>query len=538
MALAHRLWNGDHMILDEWNIGQFYAPILLPFYAIYRLLVPEGNGVYLYARVVYVLFSTIVSVLFYQRCCKNAKNRVLPLIAALLPLLYSRANICGPSYYNLCFQFVIASLLLLWKNGDHDPLHQPMMTGMFLALAVLCNPVLSIYVFCGLIILYVSRKTRKVFYNVLTGVALTALIYIIYLIHFGRPLELINGIPQLLKNPASSGNFISKIYQNGKTLTRYVSIYVFPVVVMGSVASIWFWKRGGQIRGIIKTTYLLLCLLLIGYTACRSKISICFVITVPFTILIFPFAIRTLLSRSNGFALMVYGTGIALAIAFFIASNTGADAMTTGTCLSSAGGVLLLFNNGKSENYEDGEKRIHSFEQVICICICLVLVGVFSAHRFLGIYRDAPVLQLTQRIEIGPAAGLYTTDEHAKEYNSIMNEIIKIHEDYPSAGVLYSKTLPWAYLASNWRCADFTVWATKLSDPRIEEYYQTHQEPDIVFVFVESVAGFETAPFNNHKKTMTYNQNELDGPFYDFLMENYQVIDTNELLTVYCKAEF
>lgn len=537
LALVHRFWNGDRMILDEWNVGQFYSPILLPFYALYRLIVPEGIGVYLYARIVYVLFSAIVSILFYQRCCNNSSSRFLALIAAVLPLLYSRANICGPSYYNLCFQFVVFSVLLLRKDGDHDPLHRPFQAGVFLSLAVLCNPFLSIFVFCGLIVLYINRKTRKMFYNVLTGVVLTALVYLIYLMHFGNPLELFKGIPLLLKSPSSSGNFMTKIFQNRQDLLRYVSFYVFPTAIIGSLMSLWYWKREKQPGRIAKITYLFLCLLLIGYTASQSKISICFIITVPFTILIFPFVIRALLFRINDFALIIYAFGVALATAFFVASNTGIDAMTTGTCLSSAGGVLLLFDKEKDENCESVDNASVIIERVVCISICFLLVGVFSAHRFLGIYRDAPVSQLTHRIENGPAAGLFTSDAHAAEYEMIMNEIIKLHKEYPNARVLFSRNLPWAYLASDWTCADFTVWSTLLSDPRIEKYYQTHQEPDLVFIFDESVAGYETAPFNNHFQINTFNRNEFKGTYYDHLAETYRVIENNEIVTVFCSFE-
>lgn len=536
LALVHRFWRGDRMILDEWNACQIYSPILLPFYALYRLIVPEGTGVYLYARIVYVLFSTIISVLFYQRCCKSTSSRFQPLIAAILPLLYSRANICGPSYYNLCAQFIIASALLLWKDENNDPLHKPVLAGFFLALTVLCNPVLGIFVFCGLIIICLNRNTRKLFWSVFTGAFLTALVYMIYLVHFGTPTMLLKGSLQLLKNATTADSLMIKLRQNGNILLQYVSIYVFPMATFGSLTSLWYWKQGKQPDIIVKTLYLLLCLILIGYTASKSISSICFVITVPFTILIFPIVIKALLFRINDFALIIYVFGVVLAIAFFVASNTGADAMTTGTCLSSAGGVLLLFDKGKDENVNFVNKTSIIFERVVCICICLLLIGVFSAHRFLGIYRDAPVSQLTHRIENGPAAGLFTSDAHADEYETIMKEIIKLHEEYPDARVLFSRNLPWAYLASDWICADFTVWSTLLSDPRIEKYYQTHQEPDLVFIFDESVAGYETAPFNNHLQFNTFNRNVLDGTFYDHLVETYQIIDTNEILTVYCRS--
>ena len=68
LALAHRLWSGDRLIIDEWHVAQFYSPIILPFYALFRAAVPDGSGVYLYARVLHVFFSVVVSILFYREC--------------------------------------------------------------------------------------------------------------------------------------------------------------------------------------------------------------------------------------------------------------------------------------------------------------------------------------------------------------------------------------------------------------------------------------------------------------------------------------
>ncbi|MBR4474472.1 MAG: hypothetical protein IKS55_12640 [Oscillospiraceae bacterium] len=535
LALAHRLWSGDRMILDEWNAAQVYSPILLPFYALYRLIIPDGTGVYLYARILYVLFATAVSVLFYQKSRTSNSSSMLSWTAAAMLLLYSRANICGPSYYNLSLQFAATSALLLWKSGNNYHVAENIFAGVFLTLTVICNPYFSFFVLSILGYMGINPKTRRRFWGIAAGAALAALVYFLYLLRSGNPLTLLKSHPPFAYIPFSFGGVLFNLNKIWIRYLRYASRYVFPLTMIGVLITIWDWKKKKQAGSLPRFLYYFLCLLFVGFTASKSKISICFVITVPFAILVFPEVIRAFLFRSNDFAVIVYVFGVALAIAFFFASNTGLDAMTTGFCLSSAGGLLLLADEPGKEKDTSAKNNIRILYKGVCVSLCLLLISVFSVHRFLGIYRDAPVSQLIQRIEKGPAAGLYTTKSHAEEYNAIIDEITKIHEKYPTAGVLFSKSLPWAYLVSDWKCAVFTVWMSPLSDLRLEQYYQTHQEPDIVFVLDERVASFETIPFSNLRGVQQYNQNEFEGPFYDHMIETYEIIENNDYCTVYMK---
>ena len=106
LALAHRLWRGDRMILDEWHPAQFYSPLLLPFYSLYRALIPSGDGVYLAARLCYTASALLCALLVYGRATKETAWPAACAASALV-LLYSRANISGLSYYNLCLLFAL-----------------------------------------------------------------------------------------------------------------------------------------------------------------------------------------------------------------------------------------------------------------------------------------------------------------------------------------------------------------------------------------------------------------------------------------------
>ena len=55
LSTVHRFWLGDAPFRDEWNTGQLYAVLLLPFYGAWRALAGSTEGIYLAARVTAVL---------------------------------------------------------------------------------------------------------------------------------------------------------------------------------------------------------------------------------------------------------------------------------------------------------------------------------------------------------------------------------------------------------------------------------------------------------------------------------------------------
>ncbi|MBQ3480988.1 MAG: hypothetical protein IJH48_01425 [Oscillospiraceae bacterium] len=522
LALAHRLWSGDRLILDEWHPAQFYSPLLYPFYALYKAAVPSGDGVYLAARILYVTLALLCSLLLCNRMTGSAAWPAA-FAASALVLLYSRANIAGPSYYNLCLLSALAAVLCLsagkktlWFAG-----------GLFLSCAVLCNPYLAFFAVPLLIAACVIRRSRRRGCCCAAGVFAAALLYIVLLFSYGRPAALIGSLKKVLDDPLHQAGLLESLKAAAWGLKQSVSLFILPQTAIGCLLVLLCRKRGRRSLAVIRSAYLLLSLLFVGWTALKAIDSICFAVSVPFTILMLPAALEALLERKKPFALALYAAGLLLAMAFCLGSNTGLDAMTVGFACSSAGGAPLLFS-GKGEG-----KALLVRRGLVC-CLLAVLIGTFGAHRFLGIYRDAPVSELVQRIEHGPAAGLYTTKEHAAEYEEIRSKLLSLRQRFPDAErVLISKRLPWAYLVTDLRCADMSAWTSEICDPRLEEYYADHPRPDLVIILAADTASYKTAPFNNHQGSSQMNANPLEGPFFEYLQKNGDLVDETGLMRVY-----
>lgn len=200
--------------------------------------------------------------------------------------------------------------------------------------------------------------------------------------------------------------------------------------------------------------------------------------------------------------------------------------MTTGFSISSAGGLLIIHDHFiNNEHFKTGKHLIQIFS--------FLLISTFSAHIFLGIYRDAPLWNLTERIEIGPASGLNTTAEHKYQYESIVKSLNSIQQKYPNESVLYSKELPWAYVVTDWQCASYTVYKAPINDERLEQYYLSHSKPTIVCIFTDNTGEYESAPFNNHNSSESPNTNDIDCSFYEDYISKGNIIEENDYMTVF-----
>ncbi len=525
LSLVHRLWSGDRLILDEWNLSQFYSPLLLPLYALYRAVVPSGEGIYLFARVLQIIISLLCSLLIYRKCCRET-GCFSAFIASALLLLYSRANIPGLSYYNLCLQFSLFSLICflsdkkgLWFTG-----------GIFLSCAVLCNPFLAIFAALAMIVVcFQPTHNARALYGAL-GILSSAGTYLVMLLFHGQPAKLLSSLKLMMGDPTHSFTLYNVVRRIASGVYHYIPPLLFVLTGIGCFFVVRCRRRGTKCI-IIQTSYLLIGFLLLGGVALKAVSSLCFLVSVPFTLLMLPLVVEAYLKRKCFFALALYAEGLMLAAAFSLASNTGFDAMTVGFACSSAGGVLLLFSLKESS---DSGRTKRYVQTGLSVCLCATLLGTFAAHRFLGIYRDAPIAELTERIEEGPAAGLYTTKQHAEEYAAIYSEIQKVYLRYPAThSVLFSKLLPWAYLATDWRCAAMTAWSVPIDDPRLEAYYLDHPKPDLVFLLAEDTAGYETAPFNNQTGNSHRNANSLKGSFYEEIRHNGVIVDKTPQMTVF-----
>ena len=106
--------------------------------------------------------------------------------------------------------------------------------------------------------------------------------------------------------------------------------------------------------------------------------------------------------------------------------------------------------------------------------ISIVVLTPLLCQRIIGIYRDAPLWTLNTKLVQGPAKGLYTTESHAKQYESICDSLAELETRIPEGRILFCKNLPWAYLVTDYKYGAESPW--RVYTDEILEYYTACRE--------------------------------------------------------------
>ena len=538
LAVVNRLYQGDLLITDEWHPVQFYAPILLPLYSLYMLFSGNGDGMILFFRLMYILFAGFTGLMviktFHHYC-----GRWLAAIASLMLLLYSRANISGMSYYNLSVQFTVLALCMTavcfhGKKGRQKILCS-LLSGVFIACAVLCCPYLAIFAVIGLIIFSIIKESRHAALCMAGGILLSAALYIVFFLRHIRIDDLLVNIPYILNDPQHTQTLAEK-------WTAFWNAHqkVFPLPMLGLIAlvcvilMICTWKKR-KMPSMIWLAYFIVSLLVLSKSISIAKDNICYAFYLPLCYCMLPVVLQYTLENGNRILSLAFVAGLCLAASFYFASNTGLDAMTTGLVVSAAASVMCASCIIKIRPPKKSERYKYLFNKVAIVAMAVAVIFASSAHRLIGFYRDAPMDQLTCRIKAGPASGLLTSQENARQYTTIYSTIQSVRQRIPEALVFHTAKTPWAYLCSSWHYGTPTAWTTQLDSEHLAAYYQLNPEkvPDLIFIYADNVGSFQTVPYNSHKQSLTPNVNNMSGAFYSIIQENAVRLTANEYVTVY-----
>lgn len=542
ISMTHRLSQGDNLILDEWHPTQFYSPLLLPFYNLFTFIMSSNQGIILYYRVLTIFFSVFVCWLFYCEMQRFYK-KLFSFCAAIILLLFTRANIAGASYYKLCSTFIILAYTLLSKSErEAKPVNYILriLTGIIISFAVLCQPFLAFFAILAGIVGFVKKSTRLRTLQICLGILIAAGWYILFFLSKGTINEYLRGIKYVLSDPGHQFSFVSWIYVMARDHYRTNSVIVICLVICLAGYVVWNYKKK-RILPILfyYFQFLTLCLSImkplikIHHVPCYSYLG-------SFAIASFPFFLHLTLHNKASHATVLYYIGIVLAISFSLGSNTGYDAMLTGYHISAAAMILeigtLWALMSKNQNTRDKKSlRQHVFK-TSAIVLCYILLLFTGVQRTFGFYRDAPIGQMTERIVQGPAAGLLTTKQHAEEYNSIFN-IINSQcnvSDNDNTKLICSKLIPWVYLCSDLRCGAPSTWTTPISSQMLIDYIDIHNPCAMyVAIFTETVGSYNSCYFNNHLERNNMNDQTIDGDFYERLQREGIIVYGDKQMILY-----
>ena len=135
ISTVYRFFQGDAMLIDEWNNGQLFAFITYPLFMLVRLFHNSNDGVVLIFRFLYLIFQAAVATYCFVRLKRFGWIRIFP---ALFYFVTTPYNINALSYNTLVLGFVLLTLVTV-ASADEIKTRDAVLCGVFIAGAVLSN---------------------------------------------------------------------------------------------------------------------------------------------------------------------------------------------------------------------------------------------------------------------------------------------------------------------------------------------------------------------------------------------------------------
>lgn len=489
LSNVHRLYCGDRLFIDDWSPTQTYIPLLLPFYSLYLKINGTTDGVYLFFRILTLLFQTVTACTAYRILSKNNSRSVSLAFSALL-MVFARAGISGPSYYTLCLMNCALGVLLLYEVFEnHGKQLLMVFAGIFLALSVLCNPYLVLpYIAFSLLALIIprARKHWKLFLLCWAGTAASAVLYIFLFVPLGSLGEFSRSLHYIFNDPAYGKGIVLTIKKYIKMprllLFPYIITYL-PMIITLAVIK----RRKTALSSDMHTALFILNTVLLAVNFFIVRITVEAAVMALFFYTILALASTRELAPKQWYAEFrqetVYSImpGLALSYFFCLASDTGFGVCAIGIAFASFGLFSVI-------------QKCYAFKKRFLIPLAMVLACTLCFRIALP-YRDAPagfhllfiprLQKNAEKITSGSAKGLYTTKEHKKQYDLVFSTMQSLNcKD--GDGLLISQLIPWAYIErKELRCAAPTTWRLFPNDYRIEPYFTDfpeHRFPQFVLI--------------------------------------------------------
>ncbi len=514
LSTTKRLFEGDLIFVHDWFPTQLSSLILLPFYAGFVTFTGGTEGVILFFRILYALVTLGIAAASYFIVSKRY-SLFTAFSCAFFMLFYVHLNIATLSYYAMCFEFYVFSMLLL--TLEKKPFY--ILSGFVFSLAVLSLPSLAVpFSLAFAVLFFVSFKQKDVRQGLIftmTGIIAALILFLIYLFASGNS---ISGLIEYLPYVLSDDEHITSLVAPFKKFFTSISDVYGKVFYLSFVLA-FFGLLTNRFKKLLPFVFVSDCILFFYYLI--LSLGHTGFINTAFALFAGPLFFMCVKKDWFSFVSLFLG-GLFVSMTYSYSSNGELYVLSIGHGIACVGAILFtdgfIKENGKLTGY-----TVRAF-------IITVLIQT-AVLRFINVYRDAPLRELNVRISEGPAAGLYTTASHEEIYSSVLEDIRR--SDKKDGYVLFSKLLPWGYLACDMRVSAPSTWRNMINSERLEEFYRLFpdRKPDVIFVLDADVGSYDTC--GDVEADAAPNKNEWGGYLADYIGSGRFKKEQGKHLTVY-----
>lgn len=511
LATAKRFAGGARPLREEWFTTQLIGVLLMPLYSLYVRLCGSRDGVVLFVRLCYVVFSGGIAYYLYGILKKkDGADRTAALCAALVYLFHVRANIPTLSYYSIGLGTFLIYLCLRRRT---ESAWGEFCAGISFAISVLCMPYMVVY-FLFIVAASVfdrgkTEKERKIQAFLYLGILFCAAVFLIYCLSSGDIMDIPGNIVQILKDPEHQGSAIESLTGFLWFMKRTFYKYLFwPMAAEYVLIGIWYLRkcRDGRLALLLKWAAYGLFFVQSVYLRTFFEGGI----LIAFLLLAVQIA---LLNRRAEWALVrrYLIPGLLFGIIWMMGSNVGQRVFNMGCVIADIWALQIIWTDIRKSS------RLKAFGKLLAPGL---LVAVLFLIRMCDVYWDSSVFQLDTVVTRGAAKGLRTTSYRAEKYEDMLEKLEKYAGKGKKLAVI--DIHPWVHLAADADCGALSVWRLSAADPRNEVYYETYPEmiPDVILLVNTEYEKYEAWRFSSHVESESDNRlSELDGWFLKLVEE-------------------
>ena len=534
LATAKRFYEGDLLFQNDWNTGQIFGLVMMPFYYFYLMVTGSNEGIILCARILFVFIALFVAGFTYKVLYQYTKKFGASLLASLCILVYVRGNIITCSYYSLGFYtFLLAILWWMDAKKEKKEIWKLICSGISFAVSVLCMPYMAV-VFPPILLAGVYMKcTRKntCFVRIVSfagGVLLSAAVFLLCFSPMVPWTKLLQLLSIVFQDPGmESESFLKQLINLLIYMVVVFMKYTWPIY-MATFFAVCI-TRLGKIKNktVIKIMpWVLLGEFLIQAIYVRGYFEGGIIAATFFFILqlqiFFPDKRERLLEKYFIIPGLIYGA------VWIAGSNVDQRVINMSFLIMNLWAVPFAW-----EIWEDKKFGKVCTKIPVYLMFC-VLWGV----RLLDVYRDGALAQLNTQVEHGVMKGLYTEKNRAEAYENAVEMLRRYTE--PSDTIVTIGCDPWVYLDTQASCGAYTTWQVSDGDDLLRKYYNVNPDkiPNVIVKISDLVNTYEFWRFSSHGVGLYEGENlEVYGVLKEIIEEHeYKKIE-EEGTVIYCAVD-
>ncbi|MDF2534532.1 MAG: hypothetical protein K0R18_689 [Bacillales bacterium] len=530
--------NGQELLSGSWSYYQFGTILLAPIASLYHLITGSTIGIVLFFRILFCLVQLSIGLFTIYQLTK-CFSPFVGTVSYIVFMLFAPLSIYNFSYNNILIQALwvsCISLYLIYYENTLKKNYLYCLTGIFLSFAALMYPssvIFNIIFFLIMILLHLKRKRK-----ISDGLPIIAISY------FSLPL-LVLGI-LILQNSFTEihQNLImflkgAKSYNDNSTdsifnvfLSQYIYFFknycnnfVFKVspfiVYLFSGTIIVFLSFSNNLRKLVPFLFFVLTGYLFVIYVKYNSFSVGSVNFLGYYISLLTILLYLIVPKKREeLGIMISFILPTFILAWIVCFTSNTRMIATSAILIVLVIPFLCYFEKFVLGFFKYFNKMLNISLAVVLCSSLLYMRTTTDYMSHFVYDSPSVKTLSVQLKNGPCAGIFVSPDRAYIYDAISKDIKKdIHQNDRLA---VTSCLPWVYLLTDAVPAVSFNWAAYPEKDRDVSFYKINPKntPTVILV-MDQVAELIAPPVN------------AKYPFYDYIEQNYNLVDTREFYKVY-----